>query len=121
MLQQKFNLAGVSFALVRKGESRFKGYLREKDSIPCTDPAMRTFDGLAFDEYAGKWRTSWSASPNRTRYHPNNNRLNMCNQKKEKDKKINPTKKNQKNPIKIKIQKKKKKKTLIKKKKKNKH
>jgi len=55
MLQQKFNLAGVSFALVRKGESRFKGYLREKDLLPCTDPAMRTFDGLAFDEYAGKW------------------------------------------------------------------
>jgi RecB family exonuclease len=55
MVQQKFNLAGVSFAMVRKGESKFKGYLREKNLLPCTDPAKRTFDGMPFDEYAAKW------------------------------------------------------------------
>ena len=38
MQQQKFDLAGVSFAIVRKGESSFKGYLREKDLLPCADP-----------------------------------------------------------------------------------
>ena len=45
MQQQKFNLAGVSFAIVRKGESGFKGYLREKDLLPCADPSNRTFRG----------------------------------------------------------------------------
>ena len=55
MQQQKFNLAGVSFAVVRKGESGFKGYLREKDLLPCTDPARRSFEGLTFDEYTGNW------------------------------------------------------------------
>ncbi len=55
MLQQKFDIAGVSFALVRNGESRFKGYLREKDLLPCTDPGRRTFDGIGFDEYVAKW------------------------------------------------------------------
>ena len=51
MLQQKFNLAGVSFAVVSKGAAAFKGYLREKDLLPCTDPAKRSFEGLPFDEY----------------------------------------------------------------------
>jgi probable DNA repair protein len=55
MRQQKFNLAGISFAIVRKGETAFKGYLREKDLLPCTDPAKRSFEGLTFDEYTGKW------------------------------------------------------------------
>ncbi len=55
MLKQNFNLAGVSFAVVRKGASEFKGYLREKDLLPCTDPAKRTFDGLPFDDYAARW------------------------------------------------------------------
>ena len=55
MQQQKFNLAGVSFAVVRKGEFGFKGYLREKDLLPCPDPSSRTFEGIAFDEYTGLW------------------------------------------------------------------
>ncbi len=55
MLQQDFNLAGVSFAVVRKGASMFKGYLRDKDLLPCTDPAKRTFEGLPFDDYAARW------------------------------------------------------------------
>jgi len=55
MQQQKFDLAGVSFAIVRKGECGFKGYLREKDLLPCTDPSKRCFDGMAFDEYTGLW------------------------------------------------------------------
>jgi RecB family exonuclease len=55
MQRQKFNLAGVSFAIVRRGECGFKGYLRENDLLPCTDPAKRSFDGMAFDEYAGRW------------------------------------------------------------------
>lgn len=55
MLQQKFNIAGVSFAVIRKGAPAFKGYLREKDLLPCADPAKRSFDGMSFDEYAAKW------------------------------------------------------------------
>lgn len=55
MREQKFNLAGISFAIVRKGETAFKGYLREKDLLPCRDPAKRSFEGLTFDEYTGKW------------------------------------------------------------------
>lgn len=53
--QQKFNLAGISFATVRKGESQFRGYLREKDALPCPDPSKRCFDGMAFDEYVDRW------------------------------------------------------------------
>jgi RecB family exonuclease len=55
MKQQKFNLAGVSFAIVRKGESGFRGYLRETDLLPCPDPTKRNFEGIAFDEYTGQW------------------------------------------------------------------
>jgi probable DNA repair protein len=55
MLQQKFNLAGISFAVVRKGECGFRGYLRETDMLPCTDPSKRSFEGIAFDEYTGRW------------------------------------------------------------------
>jgi probable DNA repair protein len=55
MRQEKFNLAGISFAIVRKGETAFKGYLRGTDLLPCTDPAKRSFEGLTFDEYTGKW------------------------------------------------------------------
>jgi probable DNA repair protein len=55
MQQQKFNLAGVAFAIVRKDESAFKGYLREKDLLPCAVPGKATFDGLGFDEYTARW------------------------------------------------------------------
>lgn len=55
MLQQKFNLAGVSFAVVRKGESGFKAYLRDKDLLPCPNAAGRSFDGLPFEEYTARW------------------------------------------------------------------
>jgi RecB family exonuclease len=55
MLQQKFNLAGVSFAIVCKGEPGFRGYLRARDLLPCPDPSNRIFEGIAFDEYAGRW------------------------------------------------------------------
>jgi probable DNA repair protein len=55
MQQQKFDLAGVSFAIVRKGESSFKGYLREKDLLPCAIPNKPVFDGLGFDEFTGRW------------------------------------------------------------------
>ena len=55
MKQQESNLAGVSFAIVRPGECGFKGYLREKNLVPCADSAKRSFDGLSFDEYTGRW------------------------------------------------------------------
>jgi probable DNA repair protein len=55
MQQQEFNLAGVSFAIVRKDESAFKGYLREKDLLPCAVPGKATFEGLGFDEYTVQW------------------------------------------------------------------
>ena len=56
MMQQKFNVAGISFATLRPGECGFKGYLREKDLLPCADPSRRSFDGTAFDEYMERWR-----------------------------------------------------------------
>jgi probable DNA repair protein len=55
MQQQKFNLAGVSFGIVRKGDVGFRGYLRDKELLPCADPSKRSFDGLGFDEYALRW------------------------------------------------------------------
>jgi probable DNA repair protein len=55
MQQQKINLAGISFAIVRKGEPAFRGFLRDKTMLPCPDPANRCFDGVAFDEYAARW------------------------------------------------------------------
>jgi len=55
MQQQKFKLAGVSFAIVRKDESAFRGFLREKDVLPCAAPGKATFDGLGFDEYTARW------------------------------------------------------------------
>ena len=48
-------LAGVSFAIVRRNECGFKGYLREKTMLPCADPARRWFDGMPFDEYTVRW------------------------------------------------------------------
>jgi probable DNA repair protein len=55
MLQQKFNLAGISFAVVRKGECGFRGYLRGTDMLPGAAPSKRSFEGIAFDEYTGRW------------------------------------------------------------------
>jgi ATP-dependent helicase/nuclease subunit B len=55
MQQQKFNLAGVSFAIIRKGEPAFRGYLREKDLLPCAVPNKFSFDGLGFVEYTALW------------------------------------------------------------------
>jgi ATP-dependent helicase/nuclease subunit B len=55
MLQQKFDLAGISFATVRRGECGFKGYLREKHLLPCAAPTKRSFDGMAFDDYTARW------------------------------------------------------------------
>ncbi len=55
MQRQAFDVAGAAFAIVRKGECAFRGYLREKDMLPCRPPLQRSFDGMAFDEYAGLW------------------------------------------------------------------
>lgn len=55
MLQQKMNLAGVSFGIVRKGESCFRGYLRESELLPCARLTKRNFEGIAFDEYTALW------------------------------------------------------------------
>lgn len=55
MLQQKLNLAGISFATVRPGECGFKGYLRSPELLPCAKLTRRSFDGVPFDEYAKLW------------------------------------------------------------------
>ena len=55
MQRQKLNVAGVSFAVIRKGEVAFKGYLREKELLPCAVPRGKSFDGLGFDEYIARW------------------------------------------------------------------
>lgn len=57
ILQQKFNLAGVSFGIVRKGECGFKAYLHDKDMLPCADASKRSFENVTFDEYTGRWAT----------------------------------------------------------------
>ena len=54
-VRRQYDLAGVSFAIVRRGECGFKGYLREKDLLPCAVPGKRSFDGIAFDEYTERW------------------------------------------------------------------
>jgi probable DNA repair protein len=55
MRQQHFNLAGISFAVLRRGDCTFKGYLRDKEMLPCSDPTRRNFEGLPFDEYSLRW------------------------------------------------------------------
>jgi RecB family exonuclease len=55
MQRQKLNLAGISFGIVRKDESAFRGYLREKDLLPCATPNRLAFDGMGFDEYTARW------------------------------------------------------------------
>jgi RecB family exonuclease len=55
MQQQKFNLAGVSFAIVRRGGPAFRAYLREKDLLPSAAPNKFVFEELAFDEYTPRW------------------------------------------------------------------
>jgi probable DNA repair protein len=55
MRRQHFNLAGISFAVLRRGDCAFKGYLRDKELLPCPDPTRRNFDGLPFDEYSLRW------------------------------------------------------------------
>jgi len=55
MQQQEFKIAGASFAVVRKGEPSFKGYLQDKDLLPSPTPTKLAFDGLGFDEYVPKW------------------------------------------------------------------
>jgi hypothetical protein len=55
MLQQNLNLAGISFATLRRGECGFKAYLRAPELLPCVDSSKRSFDGVPFDEYAQRW------------------------------------------------------------------
>lgn len=55
MRQQKLNLGGVAFANVRKGEAAFRGFLRDKDLLPCTAPRKNAFEGLGFEEYTQRW------------------------------------------------------------------
>jgi len=55
MQRQKLNLAGISFAYVRKGEPSFKGFLREKGLLPSSAPRKNAFEGLGFDEYTVRW------------------------------------------------------------------
>jgi ATP-dependent helicase/nuclease subunit B len=55
MLRQKFNLAGIAFATLRRGECGFKGYLRSGDLLPCAAPSRRSFEGVGFDEYTMRW------------------------------------------------------------------
>jgi ATP-dependent helicase/nuclease subunit B len=55
MQQQKFNLAGASFAVVRKGESTFRAYLRNPELLPSPRLTKKTFDALPFDDYTARW------------------------------------------------------------------
>jgi probable DNA repair protein len=55
MQKQGRDVAGATFAIVRNGECGFLGYVREKDMLPCSDPAKRCFDGMTFNEYSALW------------------------------------------------------------------
>ena len=56
MEQQKFNLAGVSFAIVRRGESRIQRLSARKRSAAVRGPGqIAVFEGMTFDEYAARW------------------------------------------------------------------
>lgn len=55
MLQQHDNVAGISFASLRPGECGFRGFLRDKDVLPCRVPDKRSFNGAAFDDYTALW------------------------------------------------------------------
>jgi len=55
MQNRKFNVAGVAFGVVRRGEAAFRGYLREPQVLLCTSPRKDVFDGLGFDEYSERW------------------------------------------------------------------
>jgi ATP-dependent helicase/nuclease subunit B len=55
MLRQKLDVAGISFATVRRGECGFKPYLREKSLLPGPDAVKRSFAGTALDEYVARW------------------------------------------------------------------
>lgn len=53
--QQGLDVAGISFASVRRGACKFKGYTRSKDLLNCTQPRGGTFDELSFDDYTARW------------------------------------------------------------------
>jgi probable DNA repair protein len=55
MQSRKFNVAGVAFGVVRRGEAAFRGYLREPQVLLCTAPRRDVFEGLGFDEYSERW------------------------------------------------------------------
>lgn len=55
MQQQKLNLAGVAFGVVRRGEPAFRAYLRDSSLLPGTAPRRDVFDGQGFDEYTARW------------------------------------------------------------------
>lgn len=55
MQRRKFNLAGVAFGVVRRGEAAFRGYLRDPNLLPCAAPRRDCFDGLGFAEYTKRW------------------------------------------------------------------
>jgi probable DNA repair protein len=57
MQSRKFNLAGVAFGVVRRGEAAFRGYLRDPNLLPCSAPRRDYFDGLGFAEYTERWAT----------------------------------------------------------------
>ena len=58
MLQQDFDVSGVSFAAIRPGECGFRGLFREKDLLSGKNPAFHSavaLDGTGFDEYTALW------------------------------------------------------------------
>ena len=63
MERQKFNLAGVSFAVVRKGEAKFQRLLARKGSAAVPGPVPRSFEGLHSMSTPDAGLRSWSASP----------------------------------------------------------
>jgi probable DNA repair protein len=55
MQDRKFNVAGIAFGAVRRGEAAFRGYMSGPGLLPCTAPRKDVFEGQGFTEYSARW------------------------------------------------------------------
>ena len=55
MQDRKFNVAGIAFGVVRRGEAAFRGYMSGPNLLPCAAPRNNDFEGQGFEEYSARW------------------------------------------------------------------
>lgn len=54
--QQKFDLAGIAYAALRRGDCMFRAYGRDKEMLKASAPHKDDFNGAAFDDYLPLWQ-----------------------------------------------------------------